>query len=197
MTSATTRDGLVAWEVTLFVRLMTDPMSRLQFALRLGLLSGVPALLVGCGATGLDWVGEAHVNARPTHATVTSSSTSLSIPATVDPDSIAEARPRLNHTVTLGEIDVAAAERTAGDAPAAPPGVSVTVNNYNWAGYSTPAYGYPSYGYARFQPSFSPGNAARSSTAGPQPGQNWPAISDHGPSFPYGSAPASPWPRTR
>ena len=178
----------------------------LQSAFQRGLFFAALCGCTACGATGLDWVGEAHLeSARQQHvthvtpprtATVGVASTS-SIPATTEP-SESESRPRLSRTITLGEIDVVSTRD--GAAPAAAPGPSVTVNNYNHVNVVTPAYGYASYGYARSQPSFSTGSSSPSpsrSGSGLQPGQNWPAIPDHGPSFPYGSAPASPWTRTR
>jgi hypothetical protein len=155
--------------------------------------------LTGCGSTGLGWVGEAHSE----QSTVTSSSHSQHavIPATAEPEPVADVRPRLNHTVTLGEIEVAPAERASADA-AGPAwgGPSVTINNYNVMN-APPAYGYgygySSVGYGRSSPSFSPGSAARATAPALTPGQNWPSISDHGPSFPYRSGPASPWAHTQ
>ena len=163
--------------------------------------------LAGCGATGLDWASQAHFDGAEQRASVTNSSNSqgsgpASIPATADSEAPPEARPRLNHVVTLGEVDMLASTGAAPGAPPAAPaaaGVSVTINNYNLVN-SGAMPGYASVGYARSQPSFSSvgaGTGSRASMSGSQPGQNWPAISDHGPSFPYRSAPASPWGRTQ
>ena len=159
-------------------------------------------LLAGCASTtGRGWVGEAHYD----QSSVIDSSQAqrTSIPATAELEPQADVRPRLNHTVTLGEIDVAPAERGADAAPGAGTawgGPSVTINNYNVMNAATPAYGYGyvSSGYARTSPSFSTGSIPRSGggSAGTMtPGKNWPTIADHGPSFPYHAGPASPWSR--
>jgi hypothetical protein len=160
----------------------------------LGVLLGTLGGSAGCGATGLAWVRESPAQVpvsdigrssdldRPV-ATVRADTGS--IPAETEQERQADARPRLSHSVTLGEVYVP----SPGAAPAsAPAGVSVTVNNYN----APSAYG-P--GVAAF---FAGRGAARpgyGSVSGPQAGQSWPAIVDHGPSFPYRSPPASPWSR--
>ena len=160
--------------------------------------------VAGCGATGLDWVAEAHLESAQQQQRVSAvtpptsrRAMSDSIPATAEPNP-SEPRPRLAHTVTLGEIDFAASRA---EAPASRSGAAVIVNNYTQVNVVTPSYGYGNYGYFRSAPSFSPGAApvapARFGVSGPQPGQDWPAVADHGPTFPYSSAPASPWPRTR
>jgi len=170
-----------------------------------GVLLGAWVLCLGCGATGLDWVGEAHLESASQQQRAASNEAervgrgkSSSIPATAEPNS-AEARPRLSHTITLGEIDVVAVSDGAGREAA--PGPLVTVNNYNQLNVVTPALGYGTFGYFRSQPGFSPTNVAPgpslSSTSGVQPGQDWPSVADHGPSFPYGSTPAPPWSRSR
>jgi len=161
-------------------------------------------MCAGCGATGLAWVGEAHLESaqqqRVNAVQEPNSQEALSdsIPATAEQGSV-EPRPRLNHTVTLGEIEAAAARSDAG--PATLPGASVNVYNYNQVNVVTPAFGYANYAYWGSSPGFSPGRATRNplspNPSGPLPGQNWPVIADHGPSFPYASAPASPWTRTR
>jgi hypothetical protein len=174
---------------------MAHPGTRLLRLRQARIVLGASWLLAGCGATGLDWVDEAHV-ARP--STTSSSNQQLAvtsvIPATVELEPETPPRPRLNHTVTLGEIDVAASERAPG-APYGAVGPSVTINNYNVMNASTPgySYGYSGVGYGRSAPSFSGGRAPASSTPALAPGQHWPTISDHGPSFPYRSGPASPW----
>jgi hypothetical protein len=173
-------------------------------AVRIGQALTLAALSTACGATGLDWVAEPETPplaaSREDGAVRPPLSAAAGVAplAPVEEEPVAEARPRLSRTVTLGEIDVAPATPSA----AAPPGsgVSVTINNYTSVtpGYG---YGYASFGYARSQPSFSAGRpasgASRSSAAGPQAGQSWPSIADHGSSFPYRSAPASPWARTQ
>ncbi|HET7545208.1 MAG TPA: hypothetical protein VFK05_35325 [Polyangiaceae bacterium] len=118
------------------------------------------------------------------------------IPATAEPSQ--ERRPRLSHTVTLGEIDAPAASAE----PEGAQGPTLIVNNYNQVNVMTPAFGYGAYGYAGIPAGFSPGHVAphpshSAASSGPLPGQNWPAIADHGPSFPYQTLPASPWTRTR
>jgi len=162
--------------------------------------------LSGCGATGLDWVGEAHLDYSASRSRATSSThvtPPQAFPAAAEQEPATDSRPRLSRTVTLGEVEVVGpGAQSRGSAPAAGSGVSVTVNNYN-SNHVTPSYGYAGFGYARSAPSFSAGsafsagNAQRSSVSGPQPGQDWPAIADHGTSFPYRSAPASPWARTQ
>ncbi|HEY0469324.1 MAG TPA: hypothetical protein VGC79_34270, partial [Polyangiaceae bacterium] len=162
-------------------------------------------LCSACGATGLDWVGEAHLESMSQQRVTAVEASSMaaavpgSIPAAAE-QSASESRPRLSHTVTLGEIDVVAAPAAAEPAFA---GQSVIVNNYNQVNV-TPAFGYGSYGYSRagqYGAGFSPGHVSphrsESSTSGPLPGQNWPAVADHGPSFPYATLPASPWTPTR
>lgn len=174
-------------------------------AARIGQALTLAVLSTACGATGLDWVAEpetpplaasrADATVRPPLQPVPS--VAAFAPAEEE-EPVADSRPRLSRTVTLGEIDVAPSTPAA----AAPPGsgVSVTINNYTSV---TPSYGYgyAGFGYARSQPSFSArgptSGASRSSAAGPQAGQSWPSIADHGSSFPYRSAPASPWARTQ
>src|SRR6187397_3002503 len=70
-------------------------------------LLGSVWLCAGCGATGLAWAGEAHSESAQQQSVsaarlVTSRERrSASIPATAEQNST-EARPRLQHTVTLG-----------------------------------------------------------------------------------------------
>jgi hypothetical protein len=179
---------------------MSSPPS--HCAARVGLLlalAGVGA--VGCGATGLDWVAESETPPRSSDHEYLAAPRAPEpgpVTAATEQEPAAEAHPRLSRTVTLGEIDVAPVAQ--GPAPVAGPGVSVTINNYTSTGSSGAGYGYAGFGYARSQPSFSRGavnGASRSSSSGPQAGQNWPSIADHGSSFPYRSAPASPWARTQ
>jgi len=179
------------------------PSSSLRDVTRWVLL-GLLASCGGCGATGLDWVGEAHlesaslqrVNAE--HSSSIVAPTSVAIPATAEPS---DSRPRLNHTVTLGEVDVAA---TQSEAAPSSQGPTVIVNNYNQVNVVTPSFGYGNYGYAlgsgRFSPAHvtpHPSQAAQTAAPSPLPGQSWPAVADHGPSFPYQASPASSWTRTR
>jgi hypothetical protein len=180
------------------VEMPPSPMRRAVSSVPLSLL----ALCAGCGATGLDWVGEAHLESASQQRVNTASvsnlvGTSASIPAATEQISN-DSRPRLNHTITLGEIEAAPARS---EAPGAVPGRSVIVNNYNQVNVVTPSFGYGYYGNSRNPAGFSPARVtpySRSpSASGPLPGQNWPAVADHGPSFPYATLPASPWTRTR
>jgi len=165
---------------------------------RYGFLAAV-ASCVACGATGLDWVGEAHlesaslqhVNGAP--AAPSGPAISGSIPAAEQTDS----RPRLNHTVTLGELDAVASQSDGTRGTSAP---TVVVNNYNQVNVVTPSMGYGAYGYSLPRGGFSRGYVApyqSPSATGPLPGQSWPAVADHGPSFPYHAPPATPWTRTQ
>ena len=168
------------------------------------LLGFVSLALGGCGATGLDWAAEAPLepsSERMAESRINPSAAGpASIPVSTDPDPTADARPRLSHTVTLGEVN---AVPPVARAPAIPTGtgVSVTVNNYNSVSRVVPAYGSSGVGYGSVTRSVSVGNAPRSGSSSTalalQPGQNWPAVPDYGSSFPYRSAPASPWARTR
>jgi hypothetical protein len=121
------------------------------------------------------------------------------IPAVAEAEPPPENHQRLNHTVTLGEVNVS----PPSDQPPSPygPNVSVTINNYGSAGGSAPGYagyygGYAGFATARggsYARASSVTGASRASGSAMQAGQNWPSIADHGSSFPYRSAPASPW----
>ena len=158
--------------------------------------------VAGCGATGLDWVAEAHLESAQQQQRVSAvtpptsrRAMSDSIPATAEPSS-PDARPRLSRTVTLGEIDVVAT-RTA---PPAASGPSVIVNNYNQVNVVTPSFGYGNayaLGTGRFSPAHVTPHGAQTGASSPLPGQSWPAVADHGPRFPYQASPASPWTRTQ
>jgi hypothetical protein len=102
-------------------------------------------------------------------------------------------RPRLDRTVTLGEVTASYPEQ-APPAPAERAPVSITINNYvsttpngDYDGYSSAplVVHRPGHGGGRPHP------APRATPA--HPGQNWPAIPNHGTSFPFKTAPASPW----
>ena len=162
------------------------------------------AASTGCGATGLAWVEEPQTSARASEPIDLNRpvsprpETAAMIPATAEQDPGADARPRLSHTVTLGEIDV----QSPNAPPAAGPGgVSVTINNYTTVAVPGTGYGYATFGYGRGAGSFyNSGSATRAATpssSGPQAGQNWPAVADHGSSFPLRSAPAAPFARTQ
>jgi len=183
-------------------------LDKIRSCSRAGLTLALGYTLVGCGATGLDWVDQPEsasgwTNAEQQHIANTpvsrSSAPASEIPAVTDAEPAPENHQRLNHTITLGEVDAAA----AGEQAASPygPSVSVTINNYGQAGASGPAYGgyyggYAGFGAARgggFGRSGGVTAASRSGSSSMQPGQNWPAVADHGSSFPYRSAPASAW----
>lgn len=174
-------------------------------AFPIGLLGAWLLLVVtGCGATGLAWVAESETSvARPTEAPSADGQImrpSAVIPARAEQEPMAsagDARPRLNHTVTLGELNV----QSPSASPLSAPAVSVTVNNYSTLATPVGGYGYANFGYGRGTGTFyGAADAVRSrgaSPSGPQAGQSWPAIADHGSSFPYRSAPASPWARAQ
>ncbi|MEO6603703.1 MAG: hypothetical protein ABIQ16_27715 [Polyangiaceae bacterium] len=179
---------------------MTHSVCQPRSGLRIGVASSICLLLAACASTtGRGWVSEGHY--EPTSVISSSHAQHPSIPAAAEaePEPQADVRPRLNHTVTLGEIDVAPTERGADAAPAWG-GPSVTINNYNVMNTATSAYGYLSYGSPRTSPSFSVGTTPRTgggSVGAMTPGQNWPTVADHGPSFPYHAGPASPWSRSQ
>lgn len=102
-----------------------------------------------------------------------------------------QARPRLDRTVTLGEVHAGYTERSSDPAPGPAP-VSVTINNY----VATPTYDDGYYVAPAIVGDFRRGDHSRPSrpAARPtQPGQNWPALPSYGPAFPFKTAPASPW----
>jgi len=172
-------------------------------AVRIGLLLTGTVVGTGCGATGLDWVAESESSPRvseheypATQAAARPESGAVTALAEEEPSPAAP--PRLSRTVTLGEINVA--PPASGPVPVTGSGVSVTINNYTSVSAPGVGYGYAGFGFGRSAGFSSRGPAAsasRSSGAGPQAGQNWPTIADHGSSFPYRSAPASPWARTQ
>jgi hypothetical protein len=172
-------------------------------AARVGLLLALLGVsTLGCGATGLNWVDEPETPPRASnheYLAAPRASEPSPLTATTEEEPAPEAHPRLSRTVTLGEINVAPVAE--GAAPGAGSGVSVTINNYTSVGSSGAGYGYAGFGYARSQPSFATrgagSGASRASSSGPQAGQSWPSVADHGSSFPYRSAPASPWARTQ
>jgi len=146
-------------------------------------------LLAGCGATGLAWVGEARSDPPELAQSV---ATSTRISAAPESDLEADAHPRLRRTVTLGMLDVA----DSGSAATASPEPYVTSGDTRALAV---APRYANFGYARGDAGRSPRRAGsgvpapQSSSSGPRPGQNWPEIANHGPTFPYLSTPASPW----
>ncbi len=200
-------DGVASQKVPEFACEMSTSWN--HHAAHVCLLLAPLLVATGCGATGLDWVAEseASVAAKPAAGVDLNRpvppprAAAVSIPATAEQEPAAvasDAHPRLSHTVTLGEIDVQSPNAPPASGPA---GVSVTINNYTTVGAPGGGYGYASFGYGRGASTFySGGSAARSSSpsaSGPQAGQSWPAVADHGSSFPYRSAPASPWARAQ
>jgi hypothetical protein len=112
-----------------------------------------------------------------------------------DPDGAQRARPRLDRTVTLGETSVATSERAEAPRAAGGAPVTVTINNY-----VTAPNPYAGYVAAPFIGDFRPLDDGRGRPQKPtrrpapmQPGQNWPALPSYGPTFPFKTAPASPW----
>ena len=169
---------------------------------RAGLALALGWTLVGCGATGLDWVDEPESPSgwsSPEQRSLANSpvlrASGPLIPARTDAEVAPENHQRLNHTVTLGEVDVAPPSEQAPSPYGGQP-VSVTINNYGQTGAAPGYAGYYS-GFAGFGSSFARSGgvtpASRPASSSMQPGQNWPAVPDHGSSFPYRSAPASPW----
>jgi hypothetical protein len=102
-----------------------------------------------------------------------------------------QARPRLDRTVTLGEVHAGYTERSAEPSPAPAP-VSVTINNY----VATPSSYDGYYAAPAIVGDFRRGDDSRPARpiARPtEPGQSWPALPSYGPAFPFKTAPASPW----
>jgi hypothetical protein len=141
---------------------MTEPLALLL----LGLAS------LGCASTsGQDWLS------TPLDAQT------LLAPDRVDTsEAVVEARPRLAHTVTLGESYESAA---VSPGVAGPPPVQVNVNTQvpviinNWGGYG---YGYGAYGYGSYgaHSVSAPVRTTTRSTA-TKVGADFPAPPDYGP----------------
>jgi hypothetical protein len=99
------------------------------------------------------------------------------------------ARPRLRHSITLGESHAGSPPAPTGAAPDAPATVQVnvhtyvpvTINNYGGFDYAVDHDGAP--------------RARTSRTAPVHPGQDFPTPPSYGPQFPYRTGPASPWAR--
>jgi len=139
-------------------------------------LLGSLLLVSGCASTsGRAWI-DAPIEERTAPA-------SLEV-AHADP--VPEARPRLNHTVTLGESYVSVPSSAAGSPGA--PGVQVNVTTqvpvtiHNGGGYGYYGYGY-GYPVGRsVAPSSGAVRSISTSQGAPQTvGGNWPAIPDYGP----------------
>jgi hypothetical protein len=102
-------------------------------------------------------------------------------------ESAPAARPRLEHTITLGETDASYVPPPA--AADAGSGANVQVQVQTNVPVTINTYG--SYPGDVVAPRALP--AQPSTTL--EPGQNFPAPASYGPGFPYRSGPASPWAR--
>lgn len=98
-----------------------------------------------------------------------------------------EARPRLRHTITLGESYAATETRAA---TAASPGSQVNVNVATYVPVTVNTYAGGFVDSPRAAPS-----TPSSSSSTPATGGDFPAPPSYGPSFPYHTSPASPWSR--
>jgi hypothetical protein len=139
-------------------------------------IMGFAACLAGCaGTSGREWLS-APIEERTT-------------PRFTEVGNISEAtesRPRLSHTVTLGETYGAPA--TPPSTSSAPSGatvqvnvqtqVPVTVNHYGGYGYGGYGYGYGA-GYPAG--TLAPGRATRSAAASQKVGADFPPIVSYGP----------------
>lgn len=116
----------------------------------------------------------------------------------LDAEPVSRARPRLDRTVTLGETFVAYPERSEVPVGERAP-VNVTINNYvttspnSYDGYYTGAYFGAFHPHHGGGPRPTPPIVRPTPIAPTHPGQSWPAIPNHGTSFPFKTAPASPW----
>jgi hypothetical protein len=171
-----------------------------RFSFCLGCLAAGGAL--GCGATGLDWVGEPEVANESVDAQPRDSAMSEPLPAgaaqrgqrpEVAIDETSGEHQRLMRTVTLGG-DAAPPGAAPNAAPAPERGTTIVINNYP----SSPSYAYPAF-YGGVSASRANVGVGRVVTATPsaaspiQPGQNWTPPAQTGPSFPFHMGPASPW----
>lgn len=158
------------------------------------LLAVLASALAGCAATsGQDWLNSPldEQASSASERLARESAAPATVPGPQDP-SPSLARPRLQHTITLGEDYGIASAAPAGAAQGGPSvqvnvNVPVAVNNYGGYGYGL---GY--YGYANGSPARPPGPTP---TPRVQPGQDFPSPPSYGPAFPYRTAPASPWAR--
>lgn len=132
---------------------------------------------VGCSTTsGQDWVNSPLEVAAPPPLEVT-----VATESTVAP------RPRLQHSVTLGESYTGSSPALA--APGEATGVQVNVHTH----VPVTINNYGSYGYAVVDDTTPRARTTRSAPL--QPGQDFPSLPNHGPQFPYRTGPASPWAR--
>jgi len=161
---------------------------------RVALASGALALLAGCGgaASNAEWVTTPESGAVIADTPVAfehEASPSVAV-SELEPT---VGRPRLDHTVTLGEV-IALPPSAA---PASQAGGNSTTVIVNVNGAAQPAYApyYGGYGALTWGDRGGGGRPApHPAGASPViPGQSWPAAPSYGPSFPYPTSPASPW----
>lgn len=166
---------------------------------------GLSTLLVGgCATTaGNQWVKEA--------PSAVWSSDRENPPAldVASEEPLTARRPRLREVMTLGEsyaVELDAAPPHSGAPSEQRQEVTVQVHNHNYT-YSAPygfSYGAPGWYGSRTtgwgeRSGFTPrSDAARTRDTAPRErspriGQDWPAIRDHGPKFPFPSAPGNAW----
>lgn len=142
---------------------------------------------LGCASTsGRDWLN------TPLDAAAAGTT-----PAEVQPSVAAsvEARPRLQHTITLGESYAVASNTGSGVPAAAGAGTQVNVHTYVPVTLNNYGYGGLGYVYANDGDDRPPSPARPSQPSHLRPGQDFPSPPSYGPSFPFRSAPASPWAR--
>lgn len=138
-------------------------------------------LLAGCAsASNADWLREPEQGLSAAGERLSGSQGAHTLAPVSDAPPV---RPRLRHTVTLGETTSGGLEPSA--PAAAPTGApaSVTVNNY--VTVPAPTYG----GWTDPRPS----RAAPPQGQPAKPAGSWPSPPSYGPSFPFKSGPASPW----
>jgi len=166
---------------------------------------GVLAVMVGgawgCGATGLAWVHEPEsgVDLGPPPASVPRAGSFRSDPPELAAATVAapqsQASRRLDRTITLGGEGTAVAALPSEGTTDARSSTTI-VNVYVGSPASTPAY-YGTFGpsFATAVPSFGVARTVAVQGMAPslRPGLDWPAVPNHGSSFPYRTAPASPW----
>jgi hypothetical protein len=169
-------------------------------------------VLTACAAGGKAWVQEPESGftaADPPQAQSAALLELASAPAPASPSELARTdadapRRRLDHVVSLGDGAAAGPATGRDDAAASPYGAPAVVNVYNVLQPSTLGYGYgyASYGYAArgwaSRPSTLPSTPSQPSHAPSTPslGGDWSQTPSYGPSFPYRTAPASPWQRS-
>jgi hypothetical protein len=161
--------------------------------------------VAGCASTGLAWVNEPEggVDLRPPSQAARAEMRSYrpigsrsAAETFVEPETFGQTRPashpRLDHTVTLGEQMMATAAPPPVESSSGPSVVNVYVTQSPNTGYGT-GYG-PGYvvGAPLAGPLFTDARTVNpnSTTAIMRPGLDWPRVPNHGPVFPYRTAPA-------